>query len=145
MNENFDIWERYSCMLPKDFSRFLYDKGGIAITDEDGYEAKLREIREGRYTLLQESDMIFSAEDTNKLWEIVNNPSSFFASHVDNMLKQTMAPINSIQNNDNKSIVNNFDFGGVVVEHPVDADDLVGSLVQKASSRSDVTKNMRGN
>jgi len=132
-----------SSQTPHYASGTKHAKGGLAVTDEEGYEAKLREIQAGRYTLLKEEDMIFSAADTNKLWELVNNPRTFLSEQMKNMTSPTLPQINNIQN-DNRSVVNNrFDFGGVVVEHAVDADDLVGSLVQKASSRSDITNNMR--
>ena len=37
-------------------------KGGLAITDEEGYEAKLRKLSVGRYSMLIAGDMVFNKE-----------------------------------------------------------------------------------
>ncbi len=39
------------------------------ITDEDGYEAKLRKLSVGRYSMLNVGDMVFDKEATEVLWE----------------------------------------------------------------------------
>ena len=120
-------------------------KGGLAITDEDGYEAKLREIQAGRYTLLKEDDMIFSKADTNKLWELVNNPSTFLSEQLKNMTTPTLPQVNNVQNNNDNSMVvhNHFEGDNIFTETINNADDFVASLARQASARFDITKNMK--
>ena len=118
-------------------------KRGLALTDEEGLEMKLRKFG-GQYRMLEGGERIFTAEQTDKLLEFSRAPENFVRdSLLNNMQKSNSQAISNMIANDNRSEVHNYyDFGGVVVEHPVDADDFVSSLVRKASSRSDVTKNL---
>ena len=86
-----------------------------------------------------------AAEQTDKLLEFSRAPENFVRdSLLNNMQKSNSQAISNMIANDNRSEVHNhYDFGGVVVEHPVDADDLVSSLVRQANSRWGVTKNMK--
>lgn len=45
-------------------------KGGIAVTDEEGYEYKLARIGRGKYTPLAEGSQVFTKEQTDKLYEL---------------------------------------------------------------------------
>lgn len=119
-------------------------KRGLALTDEEGLEMKLRKFG-GQYRMLEGGERIFTAEQTDKLLAFSRAPENFMRdSLLNNMQKSNSQAISNVIANDNRSEVHNhYDFGGVVVEHPVDADDLVSSLVRQANSRWDVTKNMK--
>ena len=45
-------------------------KGGIAVTDEEGYEYKLAKLNNGKYTPLSEGSQVFTKEQTDKLYEL---------------------------------------------------------------------------
>lgn len=45
-------------------------KGGIAVTDEEGYEYKLSKLSNGKYTPLSEGSQVFTKEQTDKLYEL---------------------------------------------------------------------------
>lgn len=120
-------------------------KGGLAITDEDGYEAKLRAVQEGRYTLLKEEDMIFSTADTNKLWELVNNPSTFLSDQMKNIASQALSHINNVQNNNDNSVTvhNHFEGDNVFTETINNANEFIDSMTRQASNRWDITNNLK--
>ena len=51
-----------------------YSVGGLAQTDEEGYELKLQNLGNGKYTLLNEGSIVFPADATKNLWNLANNP-----------------------------------------------------------------------
>lgn len=53
-------------------------KGGMSLVDEEGYELKMRALEQGRYTVLQEGDQVFTHQDTENLWKYSKiDPSKF--------------------------------------------------------------------
>ena len=86
-------------MLPHYASGTKSAKGGVAITDEEGYEAKLRELTGGKYTLLNEKDMIFSKAATENLWDFAYNPQNYLADQISKMNGQMLSQIQNISNN----------------------------------------------
>ena len=45
-------------------------KGGLSVTDEEGYELKLSKLNNGKYTLLGEGDQVFTKEQTDQLYAL---------------------------------------------------------------------------
>lgn len=45
-------------------------KGGLSVTDEEGYELKLSKLSSGKYTLLGEGDQVFTKEQTDQLYAL---------------------------------------------------------------------------
>lgn len=54
-------------------------KGGLAIKDENGYELTLDRPVAGRYAVLNEGAVVFTSEQTEKLWELSKNPVRFLS------------------------------------------------------------------
>lgn len=54
-------------------------KGGLAIKDENGYELTLDKPAAGRYAVLNEGAVVFTSEQTEKLWELSKNPVRFLS------------------------------------------------------------------
>ena len=50
-----------------------YSVGGLAQTDEEGYELKLQNLGNGKYTLLNEGSMVLTAADTKNLYNLAHN------------------------------------------------------------------------
>lgn len=116
-------------------------KAGLALTDEEGYELKLKQLG-GKFRALDGGEMIFSTPQSSNLFEFSQNPPNYIQEQIAKMNGQMVSVVTNTDNRQSETH-NHYDFGGVVVEHPVDADGLVNGLVQKASSRYDVTKNTR--
>ena len=54
-------------------------KGGLAIKDENGYELTLDRPVAGRYAVLNEGAVVFTREQTEKLWALSKNPVRFLS------------------------------------------------------------------
>ena len=54
-------------------------KGGLAIKDENGYELTLDKPVAGRYAVLNEGAVVFTREQTEKLWALSKNPVRFLS------------------------------------------------------------------
>lgn len=62
-------------------------KGGIAITDEEGYELKMPKLANGNYTLLNEGSQVLTKEQTDMIYKWAQeNPDTFIPSGVRNMV-----------------------------------------------------------
>ena len=120
-------------------------EGGLAITDEEGLEAKIRRLTGGRYTLLNEGDMIFNKAGTENLWKFANNPNSFLQDQVQRMLNQTTSQIKNINTyQDTGTNIHNTFSGDIVVTETIDnANEVFADAFRQTSSWYDVTKNMK--
>lgn len=62
-------------------------KGGIAITDEEGYELKMPKLANGNYTVVGEGDQILTKAQTDMIFKWAQeNPDTFIPSGVRNMV-----------------------------------------------------------
>lgn len=116
-------------------------KGGLAITDEDGYEAKLRKLSVGRYSMLNAGDMVFDKEATEVLWEFAKNPQNF----IDQVSIFKQSPQQMPTTNNTTSTTESITFtGDINVTDPVpDANAFVDSLTDKVKSQYPIIKNMK--
>lgn len=116
-------------------------KGGLAITDEDGYEAKLRKLSVGRYSMLNAGDMVFDKEATEVLWEFAKNPQNF----IDQVSIFKQSPQQMPTTNNSTSTTESITFtGDINVTDPVpDANAFVDSLTDKVKSQYPIIKNTK--
>ena len=116
-------------------------KGGLAITDEDGYEAKLRKLSVGRYSMLNAGDMVFDKEATDVLWEFVKNPQNF----IDQVSIFKQSPQQMPTTNNSTTTTESITFtGDINVTDPVpDANAFVDSLTDKVKSQYPIIKNTK--
>lgn len=116
-------------------------KGGLAITDEDGYEAKLRKLSAGRYSMLNVGDMVFDKEATEVLWEFAKNPQNF----IDQVSIFKQSPQQMPTTNNSTSTTESITFtGDINVTDPVpDANAFVDSLTDKVKSQYPIIKNTK--
>lgn len=116
-------------------------KGGLAITDEDGYEAKLRKLSVGRYSMLNTGDMVFDKEATDVLWEFAKNPQNF----IDQVSIFKQSPQQMPTTNNSTSTTESITFtGDINVTDPVpDANAFVDSLTDKVKSQYPIIKNTK--
>lgn len=116
-------------------------KGGLAITDEDGYEAKLRKLSAGRYSMLNAGDMVFDKEATDVLWEFAKNPQNF----IDQVSIFKQSPQQMPATNNSTSTTESITFtGDINVTDPVpDANAFVDSLTDKVKSQYPIIKNTK--
>lgn len=116
-------------------------KGGLAITDEDGYEAKLRKLSAGRYSMLNAGDMVFDKEATDVLWEFAKNPQNF----IDQVSIFKQSPQQMPTTNNSTSTTESITFtGDINVTDPVpDANAFVDSLTDKVKSQYPIIKNTK--
>lgn len=116
-------------------------KGGLAITDEDGYEAKLRKLSVGRYSMLNAGDMVFDKEATDVLWEFAKNPQNF----IDQVSIFKQSPQQMPATNNSTSTTESITFtGNINVTDPVpDANAFVDSLTDKVKSQYPIIKNTK--
>ena len=116
-------------------------KGGLAITDEDGYEAKLRKLSVGRYSMLNAGDMVFNKEATDVLWEFAKNPQNF----IDQVSIFKQSPQQMPATNNSTSTTESITFtGDINVTDPVpDANAFVDSLTDKVKSQYPIIRNMK--
>ena len=116
-------------------------KGGLAITDEDGYEAKLRKLSVGRYSMLNAGDMVFDNEATDVLWEFAKNPQNF----IDQVSIFKQSPQQMPATNNSTSTTESITFtGDINVTDPVpDANAFVDSLTDKVKSQYPIIKNTK--
>lgn len=116
-------------------------KGGLAITDEDGYEAKLRKLSAGRYSMLNVGDMVFDKEATDVLWEFAKNPQNF----IDQVSIFKQSPQQMPATNNSMSTTESITFtGDINVTDPVpDANAFVDSLTDKVKSQYPIIKNTK--
>ena len=116
-------------------------KGGLAITDEDGYEAKLRKLSVGRYSMLNAGDMVFDKEATDVLWEFAKNPQNF----IDQVSIFKQSPQQMPTTNNSTSTTESITFtGDINVTDPVpDANAFVDSLTDKVKSQYPIIKNTK--
>lgn len=116
-------------------------KGGLAITDEDGYEAKLRKLSVGRYSMLNAGDMVFDKEATDVLWEFAKNPQNF----IDQVSIFKQSPQQMPTTNNTTSTTESITFtGDINVTDPVpDANAFVDSLTDKVKEQYPIIKNTK--
>lgn len=116
-------------------------KGGLAITDEDGYEAKLRKLSVGRYSMLNAGDMVFDKEATDILWEFAKNPQNF----IDQVSIFKQSPQQMPATNNSTTTTESITFtGDINVTDPVpDANAFVDSLTDKVKSQYPIIKNTK--
>ena len=116
-------------------------EGGLAITDEDGYEAKLRKLSVGRYSMLNAGDMVFDKEATDVLWEFAKNPQNF----IDQVSIFKQSPQQVPTTNNSTSTTESITFtGDINVTDPVpDANAFVDSLTDKVKSQYPIIKNTK--
>lgn len=116
-------------------------KGGLAITDEDGYEAKLRKLSVGRYSMLNAGDMVFDNEATDVLWEFAKNPQNF----IDQVSIFKQSPQQMPTTNNSTTTTESITFtGDINVTDPVpDANAFVDSLTDKVKSQYPIIKNTK--
>lgn len=116
-------------------------KGGLAITDEDGYEAKLRKLSVGRYSMLNAGDMVFDKEATDVLWEFAKNPQNF----IDQVSIFKQSPQQMPTTNNTTTTTESITFtGDINVTDPVpDANAFVDSLTDKVKSQYPIIKNTK--
>lgn len=116
-------------------------KGGLAITDEDGYEAKLRKLSVGRYSMLNAGDMVFNKEATDVLWEFAKNPQNF----IDQVSIFKQSPQQMPTTNNSTTTTESITFtGDINVTDPVpDANAFVDSLTDKVKSQYPIIKNTK--
>ena len=116
-------------------------KGGLAITDEDGYEAKLRKLSAGRYSMLNVGDMVFDKEATDVLWEFAKNPQNF----IDQVSIFKQSPQQMPATNNSTTTTESITFtGDINVTDPVpDANAFVDSLTDKVKSQYPIIKNTK--
>ena len=115
-------------------------KGGLAITDEDGYEAKLRKLSVGRYSMLNAGDMVFDKEATDVLWEFAKNPQNF----IDQVSIFKQSPLMPTANTTRTSTeINQFNGDIVLTEHIQNGNEFVRSLTDKINEQYSITKNMK--
>ena len=116
-------------------------KGGLAITDEDGYEAKLRKLSVGRYSMLNAGDMVFDNEATDVLWEFAKNPQNFIDQvSIFKQSPQQMPTTNTIRTS---TEINQFNGDIVLTEHIQNGNEFVRSLTDKINEQYSITKNMK--
>lgn len=116
-------------------------KGGLAITDEDGYEAKLRKLSVGRYSMLNAGDMVFDKEATDVLWEFAKNPQNF----IDQVSIFKQSPQQMPTTNNTTTTTESITFTGdiVLTEHIQNGNEFVRSLTDKINEQYSITKNMK--
>ncbi|MCC8172899.1 MAG: hypothetical protein LIO65_00400 [Odoribacter sp.] len=119
---------------------------GIAVTDEEGYEWKLKQIQNGNYTALGSGDMVFSKSATDNLWAFANNPTGYFSEQLKSLTADLTSGLPLIQNHTDvqtTEIHNHFTGDNIFTETIDNASDFVADLTRMASDRNDITKNMR--
>lgn len=63
-------------------------KGGLSVTDEEGYELKLPRLSSGKYTMVGKGDQIFTAKETGNMFKWSQfDPSKFISSIFNNNAK----------------------------------------------------------
>ena len=115
-------------------------KGGLAITDEDGYEAKLRKLSVGRYSMLNAGDMVFDKEATDVLWEFAKNPQNFI-DQVSIFKQSSLMPTANTTRTSTE--INQFNGDIVLTEHIQNGNEFVRSLTDKINEQYSITKNMK--
>ena len=115
-------------------------KGGLAITDEDGYEAKLRKLSVGRYSMLNAGDMVFNKEATDVLWEFAKNPQNFI-DQVSIFKQSSLMPTANTTRTSTE--INQFNGDIVLTEHIQNGNEFVRSLTDKINEQYSITKNMK--
>lgn len=116
-------------------------KGGLAITDEDGYEAKLRKLSVGRYSMLNAGDMVFDKEATDVLWEFAKNPQNFIDQV--SIFKQSPQQMPATNTTRTSTEINQFNGDIVLTEHIQNGNEFVRSLTDKINEQYSITKNMK--
>ena len=116
-------------------------KGGLAITDEDGYEAKLRKLSVGRYSMLNAGDMVFDKEATDVLWEFAKNPQNFIDQV--SIFKQSPQQMPATNTTRTSTEINQFNGDIVLTEHIQNGNEFVCSLTDKINEQYSITKNMK--
>ena len=116
-------------------------KGGLAITDEDGYEAKLRKLSVGRYSMLNAGDMVFDKEATDVLWEFAKNPQNFIDQV--SIFKQSPQQMPTTNTTRTSTEINQFNGDIVLTEHIQNGNEFVRSLTDKINEQYSITKNMK--
>ena len=116
-------------------------KGGLAITDEDGYEAKLRKLSAGRYSMLNVGDMVFDKEATDVLWEFAKNPQNFIDQV--SIFKQSPQQMPTTNTTRTSTEINQFNGDIVLTEHIQNGNEFVRSLTDKINEQYSITKNMK--
>ncbi len=79
-------------------------KGGLSITDEEGYELKLPKLANGNYTITGEGDQILTKSETDNIfdWSKIN-PSDFIELNIPNAVStapdfSSIVPVNAGNN-----------------------------------------------
>lgn len=116
-------------------------KGGLAITDEDGYEAKLRKLSVGRYSMLNAGDMVFDKEATDVLWEFAKNPQNFIDQV--SIFKQSPQQMPTTNTTRTSTEINQFNGDIVLTEHIQNGNEFVRSLTDKVKSQYPIIKNTK--
>lgn len=116
-------------------------KGGLAITDEDGYEAKLRKLSVGRYSMLNAGDMVFDKEASDVLWEFAKNPQNFIDQV--SIFKQSPQQMPATNTTRTSTEINQFNGDIVLTEHIQNGNEFVRSLTDKINEQYSITKNMK--
>lgn len=116
-------------------------KGGLAITDEDGYEAKLRKLSVGRYSMLNAGDMVFDKEATDVLWEFAKNPQNFIDQV--SIFKQSPQQMPTTNTTRTSTEINQFNGDIILTEHIQNGNEFVRSLTDKINEQYSITKNMK--
>lgn len=81
--------------VPKYASGTRSAKGGLSITQENGYEFIPTSIGNGEYTVLDRGNPVFNATATRNLYDIANNPRDFL---FDTLGNYSQHPANVISN-----------------------------------------------
>ena len=87
-------------------------KGGLSVTDEEGYELKLPRLSSGKYTMVGKGTQIFTAKETDNMFKWSQfDPSKFISSVFNNNTKSgsDISVTNTTSNNPS------FEFNGTMM------------------------------
>jgi hypothetical protein len=85
-------------------------KGGLSVTDEEGYELKLPRLSSGKYTMVGKGDQIFTAKETSNMFKWAQfDPSKF----ISNMRSSKSGSDISVTNTTNTNP--SFEFNGTLM------------------------------
>ena len=87
-------------------------KGGLSVTDEEGYELKLPRLNSGKYTMVGKGTQIFTAKETDNMFKWSQfDPSKFISSIFNNNTKSgsDISVTNTTSNNPS------FEFNGTMM------------------------------
>lgn len=85
-------------------------KGGLSVTDEEGYELKLPRLSSGKYTMVGKGDQIFTAKETNNMFKWSQfDPSKFVSSIHNTKSGNDISVINTTNTNPS------FEFNGTLM------------------------------